>query len=282
MPEYEARPEEDPDDPFEEHGAAPPPSFGRLLTRVLLGLVEGGLAIGIIVLVFTGGGDRGGGSAPPSPRATGTATAPTSPPPSGQPTAPTTPPTTQPPPSPTPTLPPREPFAFGITSLGTTSLGDRVVGARDAALGVRATLSGFYDTAFVNPKTFRDGIPGSIWQAFAPWVVPRARQDIPALTLGSVTRKVNNVKVVGARLDIRVLGNSDGVPYAAYAVVAFEGRGSMKNKDRLKVSNGGRYFLRSVGGRWLILGYPGVRTQVDTNQTPPPSPTGSPTSGGNG
>lgn len=171
------------------------------------------------------------------------------------------------PPAPTPIpAPPRIPFAFTLDDIRTAATGaGGKKAAADVASDVRASLSGFYDQAFLDPLAWTaEGVPVSAWEVFADALRDRATEDAEALTLGDVAAQVAALEVTGSSLDVRVLLDPQGRPYAAMAEVVFRAAGSITSGEQIKVVNRASFIFRPSSGFWLILGYPSADTTVET------------------
>jgi hypothetical protein len=193
-------------------------------------------------------------------------------------------------PSPTPLptsppAPPREAFVFPLDRTTATSTGRRNnAGARTAATRIQATLSGFYDAAFMDPENRKRGLPAGAWDGFAPRVRERARSDAEALTLGTSGPSITDLSVTEASLSVRVLLDPRGRPHAAVATVRFDAEGTLQTGESVVVSNRASFLLEPDGDTWLVVGYPRAETEVESvAPSPTPSvsvtPSGSPSPG---
>lgn len=143
---------------------------------------------------------------------------------------------------------------------------------RDAATKVQATLSAFYDAAFMDPRTRQRGLPPGAWNAFAKAVQEQAKSDAGSLTLGEAGSTIDRMSVTEASLSVRVLLDPRGRPQAAIALVVFDASGTLPGGEAVQVTNRASFLLRpAAGGRWLVVGYPSAKTEVQA-----PSPTPSP------
>lgn len=178
-------------------------------------------------------------------------------------------------------------FPLSKTSAISTGKGNAAA-ARDAAAKVQSTLSAFYDAAFMDPKTWKQGLPPAAWNAFADPVQEQAKSDAGSLTLGETGSSIDRLSVTDASLSVRVLLDPRGRPQAAIAIVAFDASGTLSGGEAVLVSSRASFLLRpGGGGRWLVVGYPSAKTEVETpSPTPSPgasassTPSGSPSPGG--
>jgi hypothetical protein len=181
------------------------------------------------------------------------------------------------PPPTSPAAPPRTAFAFPLTATSFVTTGKRNGRAVSEAAGqVQTTLSGFYDAAFMDPNSRKDGLPASAWNAFARAVQEQARSDASSLTLGETGADIDTLSVTDATLSVRVLLDPRGRPQAAVANVALDASGTLKGGEAVVVTNRASFLLRPVGANWVVVGYPAARTDIQT-PTPSPSGSGSPT-----
>jgi hypothetical protein len=166
---------------------------------------------------------------------------------------------------------------FPLSATGSVSTGKRNGGAvRAAAAKVQATLSAFYDAAFLDPATRRQALSASAWNAFARDVREQARSDAASLTLGETGANIDTLSVTDATLSVRVLLDPQGRPQAAVATVAFDAAGMLKGGEAVVVTNRASFLLRPAGANWVVVGYPDASTDVQS-PTPSPSGTASPT-----
>jgi hypothetical protein len=152
--------------------------------------------------------------------------------------------------------------------------------ARNAATAIQSTLSGFYDAAFMDPGTRRQGLPSGAWEAFAKGLRKRARADADALTLGEAAASIERLSVTNASLSVRLLIDPRGRPTAAFATVVLDASGTGSGGETVLVSNRATFLLRPSGRRWLVVGYPRATTNVESPSSPSPGATPSPTAGG--
>jgi hypothetical protein len=165
---------------------------------------------------------------------------------------------------------------FPLSGTASVITGRKNAGAvRDAATKVQATLSAFYDAAFLDPAA-RPALPASAWNAFARQVQDRARSDASSLTLGETGANIDSLSVTDATLSVRVLLDPQGRPQAAVANVAFDASGTLKGGEAVIVTNRASFLLRPAGANWLVVGYPAASTDVQS-PTPSPGGTASPT-----
>jgi hypothetical protein len=154
--------------------------------------------------------------------------------------------------------------------------------ARNAATAIQSTLSGFYDAAFMDPGTRKQGLPSGAWEAFAEALRKQAKADAAALTLGEAAASIERLSVTNASLLVRLLIDPRGRPTAAFATVVLDASGTAAGGDPVLVSNRATFLLRPSGRRWLVVGYPKAVTNVESPPSPSPgaTPTPSPTASG--
>ena len=184
-------------------------------------------------------------------------------------------------PSPFAREPERPKFAFKLSTVKGYALGEDEPSSRQTAREarqIRRTLSEFYIDAFLAPGSWEDGVPEDAWEIFASGARKQARRDASSFTLGNAARSVRSLSPTGSALQVRVLFDSSGRPHAATAVAALRADGTTKRGERFELSNRGGFVLRPVSGRWLIVGYPKVRTSLKPVRSGgrSPSPGGTP------
>jgi hypothetical protein len=177
-------------------------------------------------------------------------------------------------PRPSPSLGPAPLFAFAPGPVETipVAAGTSTQAATGAADSIRTALSGFYQSAFVDPRAWT-AVPAQAWTAFAPGVRRRAQGDAASLTLGSVEGTIASFLVTDSSLKISVLLDERGQPQAAFADVSFVATAVLVGGEKLQVENRAHYYLLPVAGSWLITGYPSAHTDL---RAPAPVATGSP------
>ena len=134
--------------------------------------------------------------------------------------------------------------------------------ARPIANGVAQTLGRFYELAFFDAAAWSGPPPAAAWAAFAPSAAGRARQDAAGLTLAGAGERIGTLRPASSSLAVRVLFDPKRRPIAVIATVSFVARGTLARGGSVEVTSRGSYLMEQVGGRWLIAGYPGVRTEV--------------------
>lgn len=181
-----------------------------------------------------------------------------------------------------PPAPPRAAFLFPAAKTRAIATGRRNnVAARTAASRIQTTLSAFYDAAFLDPKTWKQGLSAAAWDAFVERVQEQARSDAGSLTLGEAGSSIDQLSVTEASLSVRVLLDPRGRPRAAVATVVFDASGTLSSGEAVLVSNRASFLMEPDGTRWVVVGYPTARTKVETPPTPSPgasasaTPTGS-------
>jgi ketosteroid isomerase-like protein len=161
-------------------------------------------------------------------------------------------------------------FPLTRTTTVSTSRKGSPAAAREAESGIQATLSAFYDAAFMDPKARKQGLPPASWKAFAEPLQQRAKADAASLTLGEAASGIQSLSVTDASLSVRLLLDPQGHPDAAVATVIFDASGKLAGGEPVAVSNRATFLLRPSGDAWLVVGYPGATTTVDS--VPSPSP----------
>jgi hypothetical protein len=171
----------------------------------------------------------------------------------------------------------RPQFAFAAPALVVEPLG-RTKASKDTkvvAAQIQTDLSHFYDQAFVDPKTWANGVPASVWAPFAPGVKAKAEADAGSLTIGDLRVKLASLSVTRASLTVTLLIDPTGHLVAATADVSFVATGALFGGERVTVKNHNNFLYRKVGGGWVIVAYPLASTRVDAAPVAPsPSASG--------
>jgi hypothetical protein len=175
----------------------------------------------------------------------------------------------------------RVPFEFALPGVSASSFSGRRAdnAVRLAGEQARVILSGWYDAAYFDPASWKQGPPASAWSLFAPTVVRQAKAtDAPALSLGPVDG-LTDVTKGKSRLYVRVLLDPSLHPLAMVATVSLDATGSLKDGNLLQVSNHASFLFRIQNGRWKVVAYPTTETKLKEvprpSQTPVPGPTSS-------
>jgi hypothetical protein len=177
--------------------------------------------------------------------------------------------------TPSPTIPVRPAFVFSVRSRQPAATGKLKRGAADdATVEIGAELSAFYDAVFMDPNTWKNGVPKDAWAIFDPSAKERAKKDADALTLADQVPDLANLSVSESSLAVKVLLDPAGKPYAAAAQVDFIAVGTLQSGGMVTVTNHAAFVLRLEGGQWLVTAYPIASTDIESAAaTPTATPT---------
>jgi hypothetical protein len=170
-------------------------------------------------------------------------------------------------PGPLGSKPARPSFAFRFSSIKGYQLGEHRPSSattKKAAEAIQDSLSEFYVDAFLDPETWTKGVPSDAWKVFAPAARKQALRHTSTFTLGTVGRSVASLSVTRSSLAVRVLFGPTGRAEAASAVVVFQARGKTKSGQALELRNRGGLVFRPSSGEWVIVGYPKIRTSIES------------------
>jgi hypothetical protein len=181
-----------------------------------------------------------------------------------------------------PSVSPRTPFLLPDPSITISRLGSSTdtTGATALAGQIQTALSGFYDQAFMDPRTWTDGVPPAAWDVFAPDIRARAQQDAESLTLGLQPSRVTALQATQVTLAIRVLIDGSGKARLASVDVTFDATGTIAGGEPLTVTNRATFVFRAVSGHWLVVAYPVANTGVTAEPAASASPPGTPAPSG--
>jgi hypothetical protein len=126
---------------------------------------------------------------------------------------------------------------------------------RTAAQAVRETMAGVYGAGFVNIDQWQEGRFPELFGYFAGPARSRAHRDLQDLSLGRAVPRFAAVRPERARVNVRVMVGPTGHPLAAIAGMNFRAAGLGVAGTEVPIRHQGRYVLRRVGGRWLIVAY---------------------------
>jgi hypothetical protein len=168
-------------------------------------------------------------------------------------------------PSPAPTPTPTYPLVLEVGRVEEIAVGDRVDrrDVRAAAGSVRDTLTSLYTTAFVDPSRWVRGRFPYLGESFAGEARVESRRDIEDLTLGPTARRLEAVRPRRARVTMRILVGAEGRPISTIALMKFRATGLGATIGETSIRHRGRYVLRPVHGRWLVVAYD-VRGRLGT------------------
>jgi len=173
--------------------------------------------------------------------------------------------------------PARPPFFFRIGKVTADATGRKVPGvAGDAAVEIAGDLGAFYDTVFMNPDTWKGGVPDGAWDVFDDSVRDRAMQDGEAFTLGPQAANLKSLRVENGVISVEVLVDPKGNAQAAVAHIEFKARGTLVGGQTVTVVNTASLLLQVERGSWVVFGYPEAKTTIEAQ---PLSPSGSPSAG---
>jgi hypothetical protein len=179
-----------------------------------------------------------------------------------------------------PTVPGRPVFFFHIKSRSPAATGRlQRAAADDASIEIGSRLSTLYDTVFMDPSTWTNGVPDDAWTIFDPSVADRARDDAKAFTLTDRVPDLTKLSVTKSSLDVKVLLNPAGQPFAAFADIEFVAVGTLQTGQTVNVTNHADLLLKLEGGQWFVVGYPSASTNVESpagNATATPTQSASP------
>jgi hypothetical protein len=164
---------------------------------------------------------------------------------------------------PAPLLPLRPPFVFRIDRVHVDSTGRRGTGAaQDAAVEMAGNLSSFYDAVFMDPATWKGGVPDEAWALFDASIRDRARKDAAAFTLGAQAVALRGLEVEDTSLYLTVLVDPRGSPQTAVATVKFEATGMFDGGQQATVTNKASFLFHIRDGQWVVFGYPIASTSI--------------------
>jgi hypothetical protein len=163
----------------------------------------------------------------------------------------------------------------------------RVRTHREAVDRIRLVLDRLYVAGFVDPEQWEGGFTGALEQ-FAGSSAREARRDLGDLTLGRTAVWLNLVTPEGGTLRMALLYDRAGNPVLAMVRARFLAAGDVAGEPQdVSIEHRGQYILRSVRGRWAIVGYQ-VRGKIAerpisaTGGSPSPAGTSSPSPAGTG
>jgi LCP family protein required for cell wall assembly len=143
--------------------------------------------------------------------------------------------------------------------------GKRVSGSRvrpkrlqPAARAVRRVMTDLYSTGFVDPDRWHDGTFPTLETLFTVRTRSRVHRDLGELTLGALSRRVDQVRPGASTIGVRFLVGRR--PFVAVASVKFRGT-ALADDVTLQLRHSGSYTLRRVDDRWQIASYE-VRSRV--------------------
>lgn len=148
-------------------------------------------------------------------------------------------------------------FSFQLGKVSSVSLERKAPKGplQEAAEQLRSTLDAMYAAGFVDPDKWEGGTFPEVLDAFAMDASEVAGRDLADLTLGPASSQVEFVDPGRSRLAVEFLIGQEGQPYAAVAAAVFRATGELANGGTLGITHEGRYIMRPIDGRWMIVGY---------------------------
>lgn len=167
--------------------------------------------------------------------------------------------------SPVPSPTPTSPLVVEVARVEEIAVGGRVDRGdiRTAVGSVRDTLTSLYTTAFVEPTGWAGGRFPQLGRSFAGDARVESRRDLEDLTLGPTARRLEAVRPRRARVNLRILVGAEGRPISTIALMEFRATGLGPTIGEIPIQHQGRYVLRPVEGRWLVVAYD-VRGRLGT------------------
>jgi hypothetical protein len=124
-----------------------------------------------------------------------------------------------------------------------------------SATELRSTLDAMYAAGFVDPDKWEEGTFPEVLEAFAGQASRVADADLDDLTLGRASSEVDFVEPGPSSLEVRFLLGQSRRPYAAVATTRFRARGDLARGGTLLIAHEGRYIMRPIEGRWVVVSY---------------------------
>jgi hypothetical protein len=172
---------------------------------------------------------------------------------------------------------PQSPFSFALGNVKAlpitrTPPADLKDTARDAGVGIKATMDELYFRAFVDQSSWGDY--GAAFALFDGRAASSAQTDAEILTLGlAANDDVEALDTPGGTLRISVLTDKKDAPVTAIAEVEFQANAQRKDGTSTQIVSLGSFFLRQVEGAWRIFAY---RVDRDDQAAGGTTPSGSP------
>jgi hypothetical protein len=136
-------------------------------------------------------------------------------------------------------------------------------------------FSEYYQEAFDDPEAWGDGTFEDLAGLCVDEAEASFEMELPALTIGAARTELKRVDLGPRSFIVSVYWDSKQKPTFAVASVQFEGRGTLKSSGPpLTIKQAATYYLQKLGSSWKITAYDTSETQT----TPTPSPTASPSS----
>jgi len=162
-----------------------------------------------------------------------------------------------------PFVPKRAPFTFKLGNVSTVSLKKKTPGVGQVPESVQTTLSEMYDGLFLDPHAWSTAPPSDVYDHFTDASKATAQQNGTSLGLGSLTGTIKSLKVDSSNLDVQVLVDPNGHPTSAMGTVTFVATAQTRTGWTIRITRQAQYLMESVGGTWLVAGFPKTATTVD-------------------
>src|SRR6266496_3021485 len=161
--------------------------------------------------------------------------------------------------------PARSAFAFKVGRVRAVNLSRRSVKKQsaEAADAIAQRLSVFYDRAFADPASWKNGVPADTWNVFAAPVRATAKHDANSFTPATTGVNLASFEVTKSVLRISISFDTSAHPQAAFVTVLFRGTGQLVGGEKVQVENTATFLFRPASGTWFIAGYPDAKTTLE-------------------
>jgi hypothetical protein len=154
---------------------------------------------------------------------------------------------------------------------------DLQAAAAQTATEATPVIDDLFTQAFLNPENWRNGSYDSALEGFDEAARTSAEKQIEAVTLGTKAGDTYDTVSPGkSKLWFRVLFDADSTPRTVVAIVRFHALGKRTDGTYTDITAHAQFFMHDTGDGWKIFSFKIGRDDHET--TPPPGPSGSPSS----
>jgi hypothetical protein len=166
---------------------------------------------------------------------------------------------------------------IAISTSETVKAKDLQAAAAQTATEATPVIDTLFTQAFLNPENWRNGSYDSALEGFDDAARTSAEKQIETVTLGAKAGDTyDTVSPSKSKLWFRVLFDADSTPRTVVAVVRFHALGKRTDGTYTDITAHAQFFMHDTGDGWKIFSFKIGRDDHET--TPPPGPSGSPSS----
>jgi hypothetical protein len=151
--------------------------------------------------------------------------------------------------------------------------------AQAPAKAVTQRLDDLYTAAFLDPGNWMEGSYDDVLEFFAGDARDAAEEQLDVLSAGpSAGEAFDSIRPMPSTLKVRVLIDPAGAPHAVQGSARFVARGSGTG-PRVTLVSKGQFIFEKADGDWLVVAFSVERKDVESDEGPSASSSGSASAG---